>query len=178
MRAMKNTNSLTKETQQRHRRNKIVVTLHFVWATHQRLPLVTDALETPLYRCIQAEAKALGCEVLAVGGMPDHVHLIVAFHTTVSISKLMQQVKGVSSSVASDLLDHQSFFGWDDGYAVFSLSPLHRETAIAYVKRQKEHHANQKVWDGWEETGVEFIPPTGRGRQEAQAPRSRSATTE
>ncbi len=160
----------SENTCRRFRRNKVEVALHFVWSTHEHLPLLTEELERPVYRCIQAEAKALACEVLAIGGMPDHVHLIIAFHTTVSIAMLMKQVKGVSSALASDLLNHASFFGWDDGYAVFSMSAKHCEVAIAYVKRQKEHHGENKTWAWWEETGIEFIPshpPTERGHPKA-----------
>ncbi len=78
--------------------------LHFVWATKRRLPLIVPEVERRLYGCISAEARRLGCEVLAVGGMPDHVHLAVAMPTVLSPAKLMQQVKGVSSHFASEHL--------------------------------------------------------------------------
>ncbi len=137
------------------RRNKVEILLHLVWATHKRLPLLTDELERVLYRCMESEATELGCTVLALGGMPDHVHLIVALPTTVTVAKLMKQVKGVSSKLASDLLHHESFFGWDDNYAVFSMSAPHCQRAIAYVQRQKEHHTKNKTWPLWEETDRE-----------------------
>ncbi len=137
------------------RRNKVEVVLHIVWSTHERMPLVTEELERPLYRCMQSEAAQLGCTVLALGGMPDHVHMVVAIPTTVSIAKLMKQVKGVSSKLASDLTAQRSFFSWDDNYAVFSMSQPHCQRAIAYVQRQKEHHAQNNTWSHWEETDQE-----------------------
>ena len=131
--------------------------LHIVWSTHERMPLVTETLERSLYRCMQSEAEALGCHVLAIGGMPDHVHLIVALPTTVSVAKLMKQVKGVSSNLAGDLLSPEHFFGWDDNYAVFSMSQNHCQSAIAYVQRQKQHHAQNNIWLLWEETHKEVL---------------------
>ena len=51
--------------------------LHFVWTTQQLHPLLTPEVEKSVYRCIQVEAKRLKCAVLALGGLPDHVHLAV-----------------------------------------------------------------------------------------------------
>ena len=107
---------------------------------------------------MQSEAEKLGCNVLAIGGMPDHVHMIIVLPTTVTIAKLMKQVKGVSSKLANDLLAQRSFFSWDDNYAVFSMSPPHCQRAIAYVLRQKEHHHGQSTWATWEETDKEAPP--------------------
>jgi REP element-mobilizing transposase RayT len=78
------------------RKSYIEVYLHLVWATKRRLPLIAPEIERRLHGCISAEARRLRCEVLAVGGMPDHVHLAVSMPTVLSPAKLMQQVKGVA----------------------------------------------------------------------------------
>lgn len=117
--------------------------LHFVWATVYRKPLVTPERERAIYRCIQNEAQKLGATVIALGGMPDHVHLAVHMPTSLSPSKLMQQVKGVSSQLGQSLLGPEEAFRWQHGYGVFSMSQPHLRNAIAYIRRQKEHHASQ-----------------------------------
>ena len=132
-------------------RNKIRIALHLVWTTHSRLPLVTSELERSIYRCIESEARKLGCVVLARGGMPDHVHLLILLPTTITVARLMKQVKGVSSSLARDLLGGASHFSWAEGYGVFSLSRNHLPRVIEYVKNQKEHHRNGKLWMLWEQ---------------------------
>ena len=76
--------------------------LHLVWGTHERLPCITPEIERPVHRCIEGEARALGCDVLAIGGTADHVHLVVKLPTTVTIARLAQQVKGVSSHFVHD----------------------------------------------------------------------------
>jgi putative transposase len=70
------------------------VLLHFVWATYDRMPWLTPEIARSVYRTIETIARKDGCDVLAVGGMPDHVHLFVCMSTTVSISDLMKHVKG------------------------------------------------------------------------------------
>src|SRR5438105_4402086 len=106
-------------------RSKSEIFHHFVWATKNRLPLVTEELERPLYRCIEQEAQRLHCVVLAIGGMPDHVHLAVEAPTNVHAAKIMQMVKGISSHFAHERLKDEPVFDWQDNYAVFSLSRPH-----------------------------------------------------
>jgi putative transposase len=132
------------------RRNRLEVGLHIVWATYKRQALVTPALEPDIYRVIEAEARSLNCSFLAIGGMPDHVHVVVLLPSTTTIARLLQQMKGVSSSVARDLLGPGGYFRWADGYAAFAMSPNHRQRAIVYVHRQKEHHARDRTWSNWE----------------------------
>ncbi|WP_395094424.1 IS200/IS605 family transposase [Armatimonas sp.] len=132
--------------------------LHVIWTTEQRWALVTPELERDVYRCISAEAEKLGCRVLAINGMPDHVHVVVYLSVTTSISNLLKQMKGASSSLARNIVGTEPFFQWADGYAVFSLSRVHRKNAIAYVERQKEHHANQTLRKAWEEASEGDIP--------------------
>jgi REP element-mobilizing transposase RayT len=117
------------------------------------MPLIRDEeLERCLWRTIQAEAEKQGCQVLAIGGMPDHVHVVLVYPPTLSISKLVNQLKGGSSSLARERLGTEDFFKWAEGYAAFSLSSTHCRQAIAYVKRQKEHHSLNDLWLRWEET--------------------------
>ena len=77
--------------------NVVQVALHFVWATRDRQPLMEPGMERRLYRYITQVCEAEKCPVLAIGGMPDHVHLPVTYATTISISNLMRHVKGGSS---------------------------------------------------------------------------------
>lgn len=115
------------------RRSKTGLYVHFVWATFQRLPLVAPTIEEPLYRCILAEANKLKLELLALGGMPDHVHLVVRKPPMVSESQIMQRIKGVSSTFAQ------------------------ADRVVQYVKNQKTRHADNAVWPDWEE--IDEDPP-------------------
>ncbi len=75
------------------------------------------------------------------------MHLIVSLPGALSLSALMQAVKGASSAVAAQ---QEGDFMWQHGYGAFSISPPHVDRAIAYVENQREHHDLQKTWDYWE----------------------------
>ena len=145
------------------RQTKAEIYLHFVWATYQRMPLVAPEIERDVHRCIESEAKRLKCATLAIGGMPDHVHLFVRMPTRISAAMLMQQVKGVSSTFVRDQLKTDGYFGWQDGYGV---SRPHVDRVIAYVKNQKNHHENGNVWDQWEATDQEVQRPESPVRED------------
>jgi REP element-mobilizing transposase RayT len=142
------------------RRNKLRLYLHLVWATWDRLPLITPEIERPLYRCIQKEARDIGCKVLALNGIEDHVHLVVSFPATITIADLLKQVKGVSSRFVNDQLSPETQFKWQGSYGAFTVSRWDLTKVTQYVKRQKEHHAARELWPEWEETFEEGKPET------------------
>src|ERR1051326_585503 len=134
----------------KHRRNKICSYQHFVWTTRDRLPLVTDAIERDVYRYIDAVCRSVNCPVLAIGGMPDHIHLLVGFPATLTFADLMNRVKGGSSRFITEKLLPNEWFAWRANYAVFSVSPRDKAATIAYISRQKEHHRANKLWSSVE----------------------------
>ena len=137
------------------RRSKLRVYLHLVWGTHDRLPLVRPEIERRLYRSIAAEVRKLRCRVLAMGGMPDHVHLVVQLAATVTVAELLKQVKGVSSTFARVELCKGEFFSWHEGYSAFSVSGTHLARVIEYANGQKQHHASADLHPAWEEIDEE-----------------------
>jgi len=122
------------------RHNQLDLYIHFVWATWDRLPLITPAIERRLYRAMQAEALTHGCTVRALNGVEDHVHLFVTLPTTVTVAQLVKQVKGVSSHFVNQTLCPATRFKWQGGYGAFSVSCWDVDMIMTYIKRQKEHH--------------------------------------
>ena len=133
------------------RRNKLRLYLHLVWATWDRLPLITPDIERPLYRCIEKEALDKGCKVLALNGIADHVHLVVSFPATITIADLVKQIKGVSSHFANNVLSPPTTFKWQGYYGAFTVSRWDVDKVVQYVKGQKEHHAAGDIMAEWEE---------------------------
>ncbi len=142
------------------RRNKLEVFVHFVWATWDRAPLITPEVERRLYRSIFSEAEKLGCTVLALNGVSDHVHLLVKMPSTVTMATLMKQVKGVSSNFANDELFADRRFKWQGGYGAFSVSRWDVDKIMGYIRKQKSHHAEQTVRPEFEETFEEISAET------------------
>ena len=138
------------------RRNKLDICLHCVWATWDRLPLVTEEIEREVHRCLEQACQDEKCEVLAVGGMPDHVHLLLAIHNTVTVADLMNHVKGGSSRFVSEKLRHGQWFMWQANYGCFSISRSHRRRLIDYIQNQKQHHAEGNLWPAAEEANELF----------------------
>ena len=85
-------------------KNKLSVAVHFVWATWDRQPLMTEDIVRDLYKYMEAVCNDDHCEVLAIGGMPDHVHLLVLLSNTVTLADLVRHVKGGSSRFVSKRL--------------------------------------------------------------------------
>jgi len=71
---------------------------HIVFSTKGRAPLIVPQLEARLHPFLGGIVRDLRCNLLAVNGMPDHVHLLVNYRADLSHSELLQQIKGRSSS--------------------------------------------------------------------------------
>ena len=145
--------------------NHLEASLHFVWATWDRHPLIEPEIERELYRYVSATCQNHGCEVLAVGGMPNHLHLLVMFGNAISLADLMRHVKGGSSHFIGKRLRPGEWFRWQASYGVFCVEAKNRNRVISYIANQKIHHANGTVWPTLERTSAEapsfsIIPET------------------
>ncbi|MDX1933708.1 MAG: IS200/IS605 family transposase [Capsulimonadales bacterium] len=139
------------------RRSHIVVPVHLVWATYQRMPLIQPEWEDDLYHCIAQDAAKLRCEILALNGMPDHVHLAVMLPATVTIASIMKQVKGNSSNfITEQILPKDSFFYWQEGYSAYGFHINLTPRVVSYIQNQKKHHSGGTVWPTLESIGEEL----------------------
>lgn len=127
------------------RHNKLALYIHLVWTTWDRLPLIGSEIERRLHRHLESEAQRLGCKVLALNGMEDHVHLFLELPTTLSIAELVKNLKGLSSHFVNETLQPHDIFKWQAGYGAFTVSRWDVKNVVGYIKKQKEHHAAGKV---------------------------------
>ena len=121
-------------------RDTLAVYIHLVWATWDRLPLITPEIERPLHRVIASEAQQMGCTLLALNGVTDHLHVFLRIPSTLTIANLVKQLKGVSSHFVNEVLKPSQSFKWQGFYGAFSVSRWDVDKIIAYIQRQKEHH--------------------------------------
>jgi len=128
--------------------------VHYVWATWDRLPLITDRIERQIYASIFAKSRSLKCEPIAIGGLLDHVHLLVRLHTTISVAELVKGVKGSSSHLVTHELRPGMFFKWQGAYGAFTVSKESLDRVINYINNQKKHHAEDDLWSEFELTMV------------------------
>lgn len=128
---------------------------HLVWATHNRQPFVTPTIEPELYRYIESKIRSLDCAFHAIGGIEDHIHLIVSIPPNLSIADFVKRIKGSSSRHLNKTFLQQTF-AWQNEYGVFSLGGKQLETAIVYVQNQKQHHKERSLIHGLEPETLSF----------------------
>ena len=79
-------------------------------------------------------------KALEIGGVADHVHILLSLPATMPIAKAMQLIKGGSSKWIHENFPDQRLFAWQEKYGAFSVSVSQLDTIIAYIKNQPEHH--------------------------------------
>jgi len=129
--------------------------LHLVWGTWDRHPFLTGERVETVYRAIHHECTEMRAEVIAIGGMEDHVHLLVRVPASLSASDLVKQVKGSSSHLVNPQHGRQAEFRWQGGYGAFSVSRQHVDRIRRYVLNQEAHHRAGQIAPYLE---PEFIP--------------------
>jgi REP element-mobilizing transposase RayT len=113
---------------------------HCVFATKAREPLLTPEIRERLWPYLGGIARENGMKAIAIGGVADHVHLLLSLPATMSLSKAMQLLKGNSSKWIHETFPALRWFGWQEGYGAFSIGISGIEETCAYVRRQEEHH--------------------------------------
>ncbi|HTE19085.1 MAG TPA: transposase, partial [Armatimonadota bacterium] len=91
-----------------------------------------------LYPVMQHQASRLGAQILAMGGIEDHVHVLARFPPTLSISDLVGRMKGASSHMVTQIMGTP--FKWQGAYGAFTLSKSGLIHARGYVLNQESHH--------------------------------------
>ena len=113
---------------------------HCVFSTKERRPLIPPTLRERLWPFLGGIARQNEMKAIEIGGMPDHVHILLSLPSTLSIAKAVQLIKGGSSKWVHDTFPEHRLFGWQAKYGAFSVSVSQLETIIQYIKGQEEHH--------------------------------------
>lgn len=115
--------------------------LHVVFAVAYRHSLIEQSWEEALYKYISGIASHCGQKLLAIDGMPDHIHILLSIGPDCRISDLMRIIKCNSSRWVNETQLARSKFQWQNGYGAFSVSASRRDAVRNYIRGQKEHHA-------------------------------------
>jgi len=130
---------------------------HFVWATKNRVALLSPELEPHVHRYSMSKGKGLGALMFALNGMEDHVHVVAALPPRVSPAEFVKRLKGSSSRFVTKEFDLP--FAWQKGYGVFSITESDLERVVAYVRDQKRDHRQGTLVATWERMNVEDDSP-------------------
>jgi putative transposase len=117
-----------------------LVILHLIFSTKERRPFLDPDIRPKLHAYLAAVARNAGCEAYRVGGVADHVHLAIRLSRTVTIAKLVEELKTSSSKWVKAQATGLEAFSWQRGYGCFSVGPADLESLRAYIDDQEEHH--------------------------------------
>jgi REP element-mobilizing transposase RayT len=119
----------------------------FVFSVKGRENLVKEPFRDELEKIICGIVTNHKCKTYAIYCNPDHTHLFVGMHPTISPSKLMEQVKSGSSKWLNDKKYLPYKFSWQDGFGAFSYSKSHIDQVVKYILNQPLHHKKQTFKD-------------------------------
>jgi putative transposase len=114
------------------------VLIHIVFATRGRVPVLKPPTLNDLHAYLATVVRNAGCECHCVGGVADHVHLAIRLSRTLTVAKLVEDLKTSSSKWLKT--QWLSDFAWQAGYGVFSVGPHDLPALRKYIQTQEEHH--------------------------------------
>jgi putative transposase len=129
--------------------------LHLNWHTKHSMPLLNPVLEKQVYSQINRRVcTTKGVWLHGIGGTPTHIHLALSIEPSVTLSDLVQQLKGgTSHDINSQRND--KILQWQRGYGVVSFGKNNLPWIQNYIAKQKEHHASGKIHERLEWSGSE-----------------------
>jgi putative transposase len=133
---------------------------HIVFSTKDRTPSIQTHIQTGLYEYIGGIVRGENGVLIAIGGMPEHVHLLAAAHPSTSLAGMLRQIKTNSSKWVHENVPEMQSFAWQVGYAAFTVSKSNVGDVEAYIHNQEAHHAKVSFEDEFkaflERHGIEY----------------------
>lgn len=120
---------------------------HIVFSTKGRKDLITPEIEARVWAYIGGIARQHKIVAIQVGGVENHIHVLIMARPKTAPSQIVQWLKGESSRWIHDTFPELRNFAWQDGFSVFSVSKSAVEDVAAYIKDQREHHAKRTFED-------------------------------
>jgi len=130
--------------------------LHITFSTKYRQKLISEPIESELFKYIGGICNELDCQPLIVGGYEDHVHILCMLSKKMALMKLLEEVKSHSSKWAKSLCKELENFYWQDGYGAFSVNPSELKKVINYIAHQRRHHQQISFQDEYRKCLKEY----------------------
>ncbi len=121
--------------------------IQFVFAVRFREAVIHSSWKDELYRYMTGIVQNNKHKLIAINGIPDHIHILIGMRPTQSISDLMQDIKGSSSKWINQKGFIKGKFEWQEGYGAFSYGKSQVKDVIAYIENQEQHHSKKTFRD-------------------------------
>ena len=118
-----------------------------VFSTKHREHTLSKPNREELYKYIWGIIQKKNCHLYRIGGVSDHIHIVINLHPSVSLSSLVKDIKLATSVYIKNQKLFEKFNGWQDGYGAFTYSFKEKDTLIEYVKNQEQHHKTRTFKD-------------------------------
>ena len=113
---------------------------HIIFSTKDRSDLITPEFEPELYSYIGGIIRSEKGRLLNVGGTANHLHVLCTISPVITVSQMLQRIKGHSSKWINSEKRLPQRFSWQRGYAAFTVSESNCSRVARYIENQKEHH--------------------------------------
>jgi REP element-mobilizing transposase RayT len=134
--------------------------IQIIFAVKNRQALIGASWEEELYKYITGIVQNKGQKMLAINGMPDHLHILIGMKPSCCLSDLVREIKKSSNSFVKEKWFTNYKFEWQEGFGAFSYSHSALDNVIAYISNQKEHHRRksfkEEYLDFLEKFHIEF----------------------
>ncbi len=130
-----------------------------VFTVQNRISLIQPSWKDELYKYITGIVQNNGHKLIAINGMPDHVHLFIGMKPNQALSDLMQDVKGDSSKWIHNKNFVKGKFEWQAGFGGFSYSASHIDAVVKYIDNQESHHKKKTFIQEYMELLEKFNVP-------------------
>lgn len=127
--------------------------IQVVMAVKGRYNMIASTWEEELYKYITGIITNKGQKLIAINGMPDHIHILVGMKPSCCLSDLVREVKKSSNTFIKDRTFTKSKFEWQEGYGAFSYSHSDLNHVVTYIQDQKEHHKKKS----FKEEYIDFL---------------------
>jgi len=117
--------------------------IQVVFAVQNRECIIQSSWEEELYKYISGIVTNKGQKMLAINGVPDHIHFLIGMKPSCCLSDLVREVKKSSNEFIKEKKFIKFKFNWQEGYGAFSYSHSQIDSVIKYIINQKEHHKKQ-----------------------------------
>ena len=117
--------------------------IHIVFAVKGRDNLISGKWKDELYKYITGIITNEGQKLLAINGVPDHVHILIGLKPTVALSNIVRDIKANSSKFINEQRFIARKFEWQQGFGAFSYSHSQIPVIAKYIENQEEHHKRQ-----------------------------------
>jgi REP element-mobilizing transposase RayT len=114
-----------------------------VFAVSSRMSLIKPAFKKDLYKYISGIVRNQGQKLIAINGMPDHVHILIGLRPVMALADLVQEIKVDSTNFINKKKWIHGRFSWQEGYGAFSYGHSQLNTVIRYIQNQEKHHGRR-----------------------------------